>query len=105
MNNVFKSIPANLQDEAFEQLFSYSAVRIERIVSKGHQSPESGWYDQQEGEWVLVLQGSGKILFDDGSEFLLCAGDHLNIPAHQKHRVTWTDPNEVTIWLAVFYRP
>ena len=27
----------------------------------------------------------------------------LNIPKHRKHWVSWTDPNRVTIWLAVFY--
>ncbi len=30
-------------------------------------------------------------------------GDCINIPAHQKHRVEWTTPDEPTVWLAVFY--
>ena len=30
-------------------------------------------------------------------------GDFVNIPAHKKHRVEWTTPDEPTIWLAVFY--
>ncbi len=28
-------------------------------------------------------------------------GDFINIPAHKKHRVEWTTPDEPTIWLAV----
>jgi cupin 2 domain-containing protein len=32
-------------------------------------------------------------------------GDYINIPAHEKHRVAWTRPDEPTIWLAVFYDP
>ncbi|MFP8878842.1 MAG: phosphoribosylaminoimidazole carboxylase, partial [Myxococcota bacterium] len=31
-------------------------------------------------------------------------GDHLNIPAHTRHRVAWTDPDQATIWLAIFYK-
>ena len=27
----------------------------------------------------------------------------VNIPAHRRHRVEWTDPHEPTIWLAVHY--
>lgn len=30
-------------------------------------------------------------------------GNFVNIPAHKKHRVEWTTPDEPTIWLAVFY--
>jgi cupin 2 domain-containing protein len=104
MQNLFTLIPGARADEVFEQILNAGPVRIERIVSRGHASPASGWYDQDEEEWVLVLQGSGKILFEDGPEFLLCPGDYLNIPAQQKHKVTWTDPAGPTIWLAVFYR-
>jgi cupin 2 domain-containing protein len=104
MKNLLDSIPGLTGEEVFEQVFDAGPVRIERIVSRGHTSPASGWYDQVEHEWVLVLQGSGKILFEGGREFLLRVGDHLHIPAHQRHRVAWTDPVAVTIWLAVFYR-
>jgi len=104
IHNLFASIPSGRGDEVFENVLDKGGVRIERIVSHGHVSPASGWYDQDEEEWVLVLQGSGKILFEDGPEFTLCPGDCLDIPAHQRHKVTWTDPAGATIWLAVFYR-
>jgi cupin 2 domain-containing protein len=32
------------------------------------------------------------------------AGDWINIPAHRKHRVEWTTPDEKTVWVAVFYK-
>ncbi len=41
-------------------------VTIERIVSEGHTSPESGWYEQKRHEWVIVLQGAATILFENG---------------------------------------
>ena len=79
-------------------------IKIERIVSKGHASPASGWYDQTEHEWVAVLKGEAKIAFENGNEVHLIAGSHLTIPAHTKHKVTWTTPDTETIWLAVHYQ-
>lgn len=90
--------------EHIEQIVPGSGVRIERIVSKGHTSPESGWYDQSEDEWVMVLQGRGNVLFEqDGAELEMGPGDWCEIPAHCRHRVSWTDPDQETIWLAVHY--
>lgn len=104
MNNIFQNIPSNLSAEVFEDVIKHKDVRIERIISKGHSSPDQGWYDQEEHEWVMVLQGAGTLAFEDGSTQTLKAGDYLNIPAHTKHKVSWTDPDQVTVWLAVFYR-
>ncbi len=101
--NIFASIPDNLQQEVLEQIVHAGQVKIERIISQGHTSPESGWYDQEQGEWVILLQGGAKIAFEDGSETELTAGDYINIPAHTRHRVSWTDPETETIWLAVHY--
>lgn len=102
--NINDPIPIDLSAEAHDTIIRAPGVRIERIVSKGHASPESGWYDQKENEWVMVLQGSGTLTFEDGSTAHLSAGDHIKIPAHCKHRVSWTDPDQLTIWLAVYYR-
>ena len=101
-DNVFTNIPSNLPSELFTLLLDTSAVRIERIVSHGHSSPEGFWYDQVEHEWVMVLRGSARLAFEDES-VALNPGDFVNIPAHRKHRVEWTTPDEPTIWLAVFY--
>jgi len=101
--NIFESIPAQLESEVFEEILTSQNIRIERILSKGHSSPDAGWYDQDENEWVIVLQGSAMLVFDDGTDVRLDVGHHVNIPAHKKHRVAWTDPDNVTVWLAVFY--
>lgn len=97
-------MPEDLSQEVVEDLVRSPSVRIERIVSDGHSSPDSGWYDQDESEWVIVLDGSGSILFENGDEVVLRAGDYTNIPAHTRHKVLWTDNDKPTIWLAVFYR-
>jgi len=101
--NIFGGLPADLSKEIFEDIVRTASVRIERIISRGHASPEVGWYDQDENEWVIVLEGSGSILFEDGTQTVLHRGDYLHIPAHVKHKVLWTDREAVTIWFAVFY--
>ncbi|MGQ0709400.1 MAG: cupin domain-containing protein [Rhodoferax sp.] len=87
-----------------EDIVRSPSVRIERIVSNGQRSPDGYWYDQEENEWVMVVAGKATLEFDGGLKHDLSAGDYVNIPAHVRHRVAWTDPQETTIWLAVFYR-
>jgi len=105
MKNVFSALPSNLTEEVFDELLRAENIRIERIVSQGHTSPETGWYDQEDNEWVLVLEGAGTILFaEDEQQVTLRKGDYLHIPAHARHKVIWTDPEELTVWLAVHYK-
>ena len=104
LKNIFQHIPDTIGEEIFEDIISTDTVRIERIISKGHSSPDSGWYDQDEHEWVIVLAGAGTIVFEHGEELTLNTGDYINIPKHKKHKVKWTEPSEATVWLAVFYR-
>lgn len=102
--NIFDGIPAELAAELFTPLQQSAGVRIERIVSQGHVSPPGFWYDQNEHEWLIVLQGSAMVEFaGDAEPVPLTAGTYLHIPAHAKHRVTWTDPAQQTIWLAIYY--
>lgn len=103
MNNIFDAIPKNLEAESFQRLVESKAIKIERIVSRGHHSPDSGWYDQNENEWVMLVQGEATLAFADAASITLRAGDFVNIPAHTKHRVAWTSPETETIWLAVHY--
>lgn len=102
--NIFDSIPKDLSFEVFEDIIGASTIRIERIISKGHSSPDIGWYDQNENEWVMIVDGKATLEFEDGSKRELSTGDYINIPAHVKHKVLWTDPNQITIWLAIFYK-
>ncbi len=101
--NIFGSIPDDLDKELFEQIVQAHGVRIERIISRGHRSPGSGWYDQELSEWVIVLKGGAVIEFAGGVTTRLEPGDYLNIPAHTRHKVSWTDPEAETVWLAVHY--
>ena len=104
VKSLFQEIPDDLPNELFDDLIETDLVRIERIVSAAHASAEGFWYDQENDEWVLVVRGSAGLRFEDADEVVvLKPGDWINIPAHKKHRVEWTDPNEKTIWLAIHY--
>lgn len=104
--NIFCCVPDKMMGEFFEKLAGDGKFLIERIISDGHASPEGFWYDQEKSEWVMVLRGSAGLRFEgDGEEMtvVLKPGDWLDIPAHMRHRVEWTDPQEKTIWIAVHY--
>ncbi len=102
ITNLLADVPANLPEELFVKLLDAGNVRIEKIVSHGHASPEGFWYDQEQHEWVVVLRGAARLSIEDEIKELK-PGDFILIPAHQKHRVEWTTPDEPTVWLAVFY--
>lgn len=90
--------------EQTDVLASGQNWRLERIHSCQASSPAEGWYDQEESEWVLVLRGSASLHFEDEEQPRdLCVGDALMIAPHRRHRVTATDPNPGTVWLALFW--
>ncbi|MBQ1330171.1 MAG: cupin domain-containing protein [Desulfovibrio sp.] len=75
-------------------------VRVERIVSFGHVTPEGQWYDQNEDEWCLVLEGEGRIAFEDGRDIRLGRGASCFLPRHLRHRVAAT--SSPCVWLCLF---
>jgi len=102
--NLLKSVPKRLKAERFDTLLHRGGTRIERIVSQQHVSPPGFWFDQPNGEWVMVLAGSAALLFEGEIEpVILTQGDYIDIPAHRRHRIEWTDPLRPTVWLAVHY--
>ena len=100
--NLFQNLPEALSGEVMEVLVKTKKCRIERIISKGHSSPEDFWYDQEQDEWVMVLAGKAGIAFQKNDTIVeMNPGDSILIPAHERHRVAWTDPGTETVWLAV----
>jgi len=102
--NIYSDVPDRFPEEIMETMIDSGSVKIQRIISCSHASPEGFWYDQQDNEWVLVLEGSARLKFEGEEEQVeLGPGDWVDIPAHARHRVEWTDPERKTVWLAVFY--
>jgi len=103
--NLFQSIPCADHEEIIDALVDHAGVTIERITSKGQSSSKDFWFDEARSEWVLLLQGQARLRFEQGNEILdMAQGDWVDIPAHCRHRVEWTAPEEETLWLTV-YRP
>ncbi len=105
LENIFSKISSFLQDEVSETLLKAEQFRLERIVSSGQATPRGGWFDQGTNEWVILLSGSAGLRFDDSEEvYAMHPGDYIHIPAHKRHRVEWTDPEQKTVWLALHYK-
>ena len=103
--NIFAPLPDARAGERVEALLTRDGVRIERIVSYGQASPPGFWYDQAEGEWMVLLAGAAQLRFaDESAPRQLAPGDWIDIAPRRRHRVDWTDPTMPTVWLAVFYR-
>ncbi len=63
----------HLPHELVSTLVEAANVRIERIVSQGHVSPDGFWYDQDRHKWVIVLRGAARIRFEDRTTEFDCA--------------------------------
>ena len=106
--NLYKNLQKELPKELVTVLAESENVRIERIVSDGHASPDGFWYDQDENEWVLLVSGSAVLSIEKESgieRIELKSGDHLQLPARLRHRVESTSQTEKTIWIAVYFSP
>lgn len=98
--NLFSDLSQPHDQEMTDILYQDKGVRIERIRSWGQTSPV---YDQQEHEWVTLLQGQAHILFvDEGEKVILDKGDSLFIQAGRRHQVTYT--SQACLWLCCFWR-
>ncbi|MGA7489282.1 MAG: cupin domain-containing protein [Xanthobacteraceae bacterium] len=103
MINFFADLPTRADEEIFTEILSGKDVRIERTVSTGQSTPADRPYNQGHDEWVLLLAGSAGLWIEGEGERDLRPGDHVLIPAHRPHRVTWTAKNGPTIWLALHF--
>ena len=103
--SLFDNIPVELPDELIEVLVQSGDVRVERILSRGHSSPDDFWYDQKTDEFVLLLKGRAGLALEGADEVIIMeAGDYVEIKSHVRHRIEWTAADEDTVWLAVHYK-
>ena len=105
VSNLLAGLPAQaLAEEQTTALVVRPGLRIERIVSTGQATPQGEWYDQEAEEWVLLVAGRARLRIDgEASDRTLAPGDFILLPAHCRHRVTWTEESEPTVWLAVHF--
>ena len=98
--NIFETPQFPLTEEATEILAGNKNIRVERIISAGQ---VSGWYDQTETEFVVLIEGSAVIEFENGGNIMMSRGDTLLIEPRERHRVSYTSIEPPCIWLCVFY--
>ena len=104
--NLLTSTPPPAGREQIEVLLEQGELKLERIHSCAASTPEGQWYDQEQGEWVALLQGSAQLRFEDEPQpRQLQAGDWLWIAPHRRHRVEATDGGRGCLWLALFLPP
>jgi len=102
--NLFHALRPDAAEEQVSTLLEEAGFVLERIVSTGQASPPGFWYDQDRAEWVVLLRGSAGLELEGEAEpRTLRPGDWVHIPAHARHRVAWTDPDEPTVWLALHH--
>jgi cupin 2 domain-containing protein len=108
VQNIFELPNMNtkeISEEIFDNLIIGSGgFKLEKIISTGQTTPEGQWYDQEKDEWVMLIQGNAKLLFEreinSNSIVEMNKGDFLIIKAHDKHRVIYTSKDPQCIWLA-----
>lgn len=98
--NLFDLPSPPLSEELTTVLTESDNIRIERIVSTGQ---TTGWYDQNENEFVALLQGKAELEFENGTITELTSGDTLVISSHERHRVRSTSAEPPCVWLCVFW--
>ena len=99
--DLFDNIPKHIEKEIFEALVKQPGLSIQRILTQGQ---TTDWLKQDTDELVVLLAGSAKLLFEEGNrEVKMKPGDYVQIPAGCWHRVSWTDPGQKSVWLAVHY--
>jgi cupin 2 domain-containing protein len=105
IKNIFGGFPQMMIEEMSEALLNAKHFRLERIISSGQMTAPGKWYDQDTNEWVILFGGNAGLLFEGETEVcVMHPGDYVHIPAHKRHRVEWTDPEQKTVWLALHYQ-
>jgi len=99
--NIFDLPALPLTKELTTVLAESGKVRIVRIVSTGQMSD---WYDQDETEFVALLEGNAIIEYEGGKAINISKGDTLLIKPHERHRVSYTSNEPPCVWLCVFFQ-
>jgi len=101
VSNIFERAPSGEGREELITLLETPGFRLEHIFSNGHATAMDHWYDQQQPEWVALLEGTARLRFEGDGMLELKAGDSILIPARSKHRVE--SCSREARWLALHF--
>lgn len=89
-------------EEYTETMLSGDNWRLERIISRGHVSPEGFWYEQNEDEWGRGAPRRGRNHVGRRNEMHVKKRRKRAYSAKCRHRVSRTSENPECIWLCFF---
>ena len=98
--NLFDIPKLPLKEELTTILTENKNVCVEQIISTGQ---VSDWFDQDKTEFLVLLDGTAELEYENGKIVTLIKGDTLLINPHQKHRVVYTSNDPPCNWLCVFF--
>lgn len=101
LKNIFADIEHVGEEEVFNVLGKSANCRIEGIAVAGYSSPKGFWYDQENDEFIMLLQGEATLEFEDRMVDMK-AGDYLIIHKNCRHRIEKSSLDPVCVWLCVF---
>ncbi|MDR3636961.1 MAG: phosphoribosylaminoimidazole carboxylase [Isosphaeraceae bacterium] len=90
--NLFSDVPGDLRDELFTTLLDAANMRIERIVSQGHASPEGPGTTKTTTSGSSSLKGTVRLKFEDETVETR-PREVVNILVHRRH---WVDGRRPT---------
>ena len=93
--NIYKT-PTPKSGETLTTLLSHKNIKINHIISSD--KLEGIEYQQEEDEWLVLLEGEATLLIDN-QERHLKKGETFFIPAQTPHKVLKT--RNGTVWLTV----
>jgi len=68
MINIFEYSTPQVGSEDLSTLFENSKVTINRVVSNSIE--DGGWYEQEEDEWFVLLEGEAMLELDNEVQML-----------------------------------
>ncbi len=97
IDNLYNGKIPTENNEVFLTLFQNETLKIESIRSS--LKTPGQFYDQDQDEWVLLLEGEARIEIIDEIRTMY-SGDYIFLPKHTLHKIHSTSDN--AFWLAVF---
>jgi len=79
-------------DEIIDVITENDEIRVEHVAMPSKVSPHGFWYDVDESEWGMVLQGYVEFEYFENKykNEIYKEGDSFFIKSHQKHRIVGT---------------
>lgn len=87
--NIYEMPPLPLAEEVTTILTENENIRIEKIISTGQ---VSDWYNQDETEFVILLESNAVIEYENNKTVAISKGDTLRINPHERHKDVFLMP-------------